>query len=1036
LIVTRCFHSTVADSFLHGRLSDEQFTQALKHAAGCADCRQLLLSSSRPEPELQAEPMDDIQDRLATWRSARRAPLMPAFPWLKGHEVDRYVIIRSVGGTEDGVIYEAFDPEREVRVVVKQLDLHIEDPATASLVAVAHKLCQFSHPNVLQMQSVGVHAGFVYVVYEFVKGTPLSQVSAEDPRQLIGLFVDAGAGLGAAHDAGIVHGCFSPASCVVGRDGKIKVLDFGVGEARVHRVASSRTHRDQDWTTANDQVSSEDSFVGFLPTRRHTTSGQFESIVLAAGPNSLGPRVYAAPELVLGAPPSAASDQFSFCAALFHRLYGQPPFDGETIALWLRELLKGRVARPPARPDVPPSVHSALLRGLERDPAARFDSMTSLLARLGRYRPGSRSRNRTLAAIAVGAGVAAASVFVAAQLRGGGAGALGGERSCDRSLAGWDALWTAGRQAELTKAGRSAAEVQPLRARLDGWVDSWRKATRGFCTLPAGRIDTAECASRAHAAASDLLQLVDRSPQPPGILARAAAAAEALPTFEQCASEAPSPGSAPLVVVKADLRRRLGLLDEADQLTGKPSDELGQRSYQSLVRGHTAADRGDLIEARRLFENATFEAQAAHQPDLGVTAAVQRLSLSCSPAERALWSGYVNAQIQLGAHATAHNEYRSALAQSLLCEGRIAEAVSLRQQVAQALSRDESAVGGAAALDLARAQLAQNDLAAAALGAQRAATTYAQAYGPHHPLAQTARLLVAEAQLQSPGGGVPDGSAAAAAATIDRVLADLADHKEPNAIRARALLVQGRLSAARGERDEALGLVQRAGQECEAALGGAHPELASALLVAGDLLLDAGRNQEAEANYRQVAAIFDTLDQSESTQLAHARAGIQLARWGSRPPADASDTLHWGLAPTGDEIDPSVAGWLADQLGRRAAASGDRAGALAHYRAAAVAWQQSGDQRGLASALVQSATLAAELRDPEARVLLDQALQVAGEAQGIERPRLQGALAKLLWPTQRDRARALVRAALADLPESAAEAVELKHWLKRHEADR
>ena len=72
LIVSRCFQSTVADSFLHGRLSDDEFTQALKHAAGCVNCRRLLLMTSRPEPELQAEPMDDIQERLTTWRAARR----------------------------------------------------------------------------------------------------------------------------------------------------------------------------------------------------------------------------------------------------------------------------------------------------------------------------------------------------------------------------------------------------------------------------------------------------------------------------------------------------------------------------------------------------------------------------------------------------------------------------------------------------------------------------------------------------------------------------------------------------------------------------------------------------------------------------------------------------------------------------------------------------------------------------------------------------------------------------------------------------
>src|SRR6185369_15023505 len=202
-----------------------------------------------------------------------------------------------------------------------------------------NQLCQLSHPNVLQMLSVGVHAGFVYFVYEFVKGTPLSQAGTDDARHLIALYAEAGLGLAAAHDAGIAHGCFSAASCVVGRDGKVKVLDFGVGEARIHRVSATKTVRDQERTTSTAQVSSEDSFVGFIPARQRGSTGQFESIVLAAGPNSLGPRLYAAPELVLGEAPSPAADQFAFCAALFHRLYGRPPVDGETISLWLRDLL-------------------------------------------------------------------------------------------------------------------------------------------------------------------------------------------------------------------------------------------------------------------------------------------------------------------------------------------------------------------------------------------------------------------------------------------------------------------------------------------------------------------------------------------------------------------------------------------------------------------------------------------------------------------------------------------------------------------------
>jgi hypothetical protein len=655
--------------------------------------------------------------------------------------------------------------------------------------------------------------------------------------------------------------------------------------------------------------------------------------------------------------------------------------------------------------------------------------MGPLVGKLSRHRPMLGNRKRTLATVAIGAAVAASALFVISELRTRNAGARD-MSGCDRTLAGWESLWNPTRQDALAKAAGTAADdaLPALRSRMDAWVGSWRSATHNFCSQPGGRAEASECTARAHAVASDLLALVQSGGA--ARFARAAAAAEALPTSEQCASSDPSPASAPLAVVKADVRRRLGMLDEANQLNGRAPDDAGQRSYHHLVGGYTAADRGDLIDARRMFESATFDAQAARQPELAVTAAIQRLALSCSAAERVLWNGYLGAQMLLGSYAFAQVEYRSALAESLLCEGKIAEAVALRRQVEQALHSDASSVGAGAALDLARAQLSQRDLAGAELVARRAATLYGQLYGPRHPLALTAELTVAEAELQSPA------SSAAAASAIERVLATLGDRKEPDAVRARALMLQGRLAEARGERDEALHKIQRAAQEYEAALGGAHPDLAGALLIAGDLLLDAGKNQEAEANYRQVAAIFDTLGQSDSARLAHARAGIQLARWGNRPPPDADDTLHWGLAPTGDAIDPAVAGWLAEQLGRRAAARGDQAAALAQYRAAAVAWRQSGDQRGLASAVTQSALLAAELHDPDARALLEEALQITASATVVDKPRMQGALAKLLWPAQRDRAKALMRAALADLPDSSADAIDLKYWLKRHEADR
>jgi hypothetical protein len=90
----------------------------------------------------------------------------------------------------------------------------------------------------------------------------------------------------------------------------------------------------------------------------------------------------------------------------------------------------------------------------------------------------------------------------------------------------------------------------------------------------------------------------------------------------------------------------------------------------------------------------------------------------------------------------------------------------------------------------------------------------------------------------------------------------------------------------------------------------------------------------------------------------------------------------------------------------------------------------------MASALTESALLAVRVKDPEARAMLEEALQISPGGAANAKPRLEVELAKLLWPVQRDRARALARSALADLPESSADAGDLRQWLKNHDAQR
>jgi eukaryotic-like serine/threonine-protein kinase len=1034
--VARCFEATVAEDFVNGSLSQEAGAEVLSHAASCATCSALLQQIARTERELPIDGLDAVQERLTVWRAARRSPLLPETALRKGEAVDRYVIIRSVGATEDGVIYEAFDPDREQRVVVKQLDIRVEDTAAVTLMAVARRLCRFSHPNVLQMLAVGAHAGAVYLVYEFVKGSPLSQLGATDARATLGLFAQAGRGLAAVHDLGIAHGCFSAASCVVDREGRVKVLDFGLGEARIQRTAAVSARFDQEWPTVSTELSTEDSFVGFVPTRRAPTA-PFESFILAAGPSSLGPRRYAAPELMHGAPPSPAADQYAFCASLYHYLYRRPAFGGESIALWLREVLRGRVAAPPQQPDVPKRVLEILQRGLRVDPAARFPRLSALLDRLPSNRPLAGRGGRIAVAAAVGA---SALVGVGVALSSNSA----EDGPCDTSVARqWNSLAVRGQQVE-----GNATPGDTLRASLGTWMGSWKRATRDYCAAPSAELARAggaavgglsvemagarprppvqlarACEAAARDALADLLQLLEGAKR--DRLDRAAAAVEALPTAEQCAV-VPQLATWPAVVARAEVRRRLGMLTEAAELleSAPEGETLPELQW---VRGKILADRGDLLEARRSLESAAFAAQATGEASLSLSAATQRLALACSPAERALWLGYLDAQSVASPNAAPPRaSVLAALANALSCEGDVVASARQREEVAGLLARDATPAAAAAALAVAQARLELGDSAGAEVAAQRAVQLHLASYGAHYPATQLAQLTLIESKLGDTS------SLTAAEPLIDQIAADAGVRGEADAVRARAWMLRARIAARRGRTARALEGMRKAATEFEAALGGAHPLLAGAVLELGDGLLDAERRAEAEAAYRQVVGILESLGQAQSPQLAHARAGIQLARWGARPPSDAGETLRWGASPSGGDLDPQVDAWASRQLAGRFAARGELERAEALYRRALAAAEQCGVAHALSETTVELALFAVanELRD--ARELAERAV-VLEEASGAPaRPQLQVALAKALWREDRQRARKVADLAAAQLGERSSEIIELRQWIQRH----
>ncbi|MGN6110265.1 MAG: tetratricopeptide repeat protein [Kofleriaceae bacterium] len=133
---------------------------------------------------------------------------------------------RLLGAGAMGVVYEAEDPDLDRRVAVKLLRT-----TSGDLRGEARMLARLAHPNVVAVYEVGTSAGRDFVAMEYVDGQTLADWLAERPRRwqdVARTIADAARGLAAAHAAGIIHRDVKPSNLLVGRDGRVRVTDFGL----------------------------------------------------------------------------------------------------------------------------------------------------------------------------------------------------------------------------------------------------------------------------------------------------------------------------------------------------------------------------------------------------------------------------------------------------------------------------------------------------------------------------------------------------------------------------------------------------------------------------------------------------------------------------------------------------------------------------------------------------------------------------------------------------------------------------------------
>jgi serine/threonine-protein kinase len=287
-----------------------------------------------------------------------------------GSTVGRFVVEGTLGAGGMGVVLSAFDPTLNRKVALKLLrpDAGARGEVGRELLRrEAQAMAQLAHPNVATVYEVGTVGEQLFVAMELVEGQTLGGWLRQGPRDwraMVAMFVAAGRGLEHAHAAGLVHRDFKPDNVLVGRDGRPRVTDFGLVSLR---AAGPRLAMESPVQTLSQA----------------------------------GTVAYMAPEQLRGEPSDARSDQFAFCVALHHALYGERPFAADAPPE-----ARSAPPRPPPGRRVPARLFPVIARGLAAAPEQRWPSMSALLKELSREPQRRWLWAAGLALLAVGAALA------------------------------------------------------------------------------------------------------------------------------------------------------------------------------------------------------------------------------------------------------------------------------------------------------------------------------------------------------------------------------------------------------------------------------------------------------------------------------------------------------------------------------------------------------------------------------------------------------------------------------------------------------
>jgi eukaryotic-like serine/threonine-protein kinase len=260
-----------------------------------------------------------------------------------------YQILSPIGAGGMGEVYRARDERLKRDVAIKVLPASFSQDADRlkRFEQEAQAAGALNHPNITAVYDFGMHDGAPYIVTELLEGETLRSrlgPGAISPRKAIEYAVQIAKGLAAAHEKGIVHRDLKPENVFLTKDGRVKILDFGLAKLKPEGAESGQTDM-------------------------KTVSGGTEPGVV------LGTMGYMSPEQVRGKPADKRSDLFAFGTILYEMLSGQRAFRGDTAADTITAIL---TKEPPdlsqTNKDIHPGLDRIARHCLEKNPEERFES--------------------------------------------------------------------------------------------------------------------------------------------------------------------------------------------------------------------------------------------------------------------------------------------------------------------------------------------------------------------------------------------------------------------------------------------------------------------------------------------------------------------------------------------------------------------------------------------------------------------------------------------------------------------------------------